>query len=87
MNVMAYKHQIDFERCKGCGLCVEVCPKHVLEFTDQVNAKGYFPVYQARPEDCVFCTTCCIMCPDVAISISKNSQGNPNSKKGDNADG
>jgi 2-oxoglutarate ferredoxin oxidoreductase subunit delta len=41
----------------------------VLEITDKVNAKGHFPVFQARPEDCIFCTLCCIMCPDVAIRI------------------
>ena len=68
---MAYQYFIDKERCKGCGLCVAVCPKKVLEITDEANAKGYFPAYQARPEDCVFCTTCCIMCPDVAISITE----------------
>ena len=68
---MAYKHNIDAERCKGCGLCVEVCPKNVLEISEKVNTKGYFPAYQARPQDCIYCTTCCIMCPDVAISIIK----------------
>ena len=68
---MAYKHEIDVDRCKGCGLCVEVCPKNVLEISSGVNAKGYFPAYQARPEDCIFCTACCIMCPDVAIAITE----------------
>jgi len=68
---MAYHYFIDKERCKGCGLCVAVCPKEVLELAEETNAKGYFPAYQARPEDCVFCTTCCIMCPDVAISIAE----------------
>ena len=66
---MAYKHIIDSERCKGCGLCVEFCPKNVLEITDQVNEKGHFPVFQARPDDCIHCTICCTVCPDVAISI------------------
>ncbi len=66
---MAYLHQIDSERCKGCGLCVAVCPKNVLELTKELNAKGYFPAYQARPEDCIYCAICCVMCPDVAISI------------------
>ena len=47
---MAYKHTIDNDLCKGCGLCVSVCPKNVLEISDQVNAMGYFPAYQARPK-------------------------------------
>ena len=66
---MEYQYSIDIDRCKGCGLCISVCPKKVLEITEEVNAMGYFPAYQARPGDCVFCTTCCIMCPDVAITI------------------
>lgn len=66
-----YKYHIDVSLCKGCGLCVSVCPKNVLEISDQVSAKGYFPAYQARPEDCVLCAICCTMCPDVAISITE----------------
>ncbi len=69
---MAYHYVIDIDRCKGCGLCVSVCPKKVLEISDKVNTKGYFPAYQARPEDCIFCTTCCLMCPDVAITITSD---------------
>ncbi len=68
---MAYKYFIDCDRCKGCGLCVNVCPKNVLEISDEVNTKGYFPIYQARPEDCVSCATCYRMCPDVAIAITE----------------
>ncbi|MBU4037944.1 MAG: 4Fe-4S binding protein, partial [Proteobacteria bacterium] len=40
---MAYKHYIDLDKCKGCGLCVDVCPKNVLEISTDVNEKGYFP--------------------------------------------
>lgn len=68
---MAYKHFIENERCKGCGLCVTVCPKKVLELSEQVNTKGYFPAYQARPDDCIHCALCCTMCPDVAINITE----------------
>jgi 2-oxoglutarate ferredoxin oxidoreductase subunit delta len=71
---MSYKHTVDSDRCKGCGLCVTVCPKNVLEISAAVNTKGYFPVYQARPEDCIFCTVCCIMCPDVAITITETAE-------------
>lgn len=69
---MAYTHMIDKDRCKGCGLCVAVCPKNVLELSRKVNTKGYFPVFQARPEDCIYCAMCCVMCPDVAIAIAED---------------
>ncbi len=71
---MKYKWKIDTDRCKGCGLCVNVCPKSVLAISSKVNTKGYFPVYQAHPEKCVQCTTCCIMCPDVAITIVERAE-------------
>ena len=66
---MAYCYSIDADCCKGCGLCVSVCPKNVLEISCQVNIKGYYPAFQARPKDCIVCSMCCLMCPDVAISI------------------
>ena len=68
---MANKHIIDKDCCKGCGICVDACPKNVLEISDELNTKGYYPAFQARPEDCIFCAICCTMCPDVAIAISE----------------
>jgi len=71
---MALHHRIDENRCKGCGLCVAVCPKNVLEISDKVSPKGYFPAYQARPEDCIKCAICCVICPDVAITITEETE-------------
>jgi 2-oxoglutarate ferredoxin oxidoreductase subunit delta len=71
---MNYQYQIDSDRCKGCGLCVAVCPKKVLELSNKNNSKGYFPAYRAREEDCVLCGTCCVMCPDVAIAITPDDK-------------
>jgi 2-oxoglutarate ferredoxin oxidoreductase subunit delta len=68
---MTHHYSIDVNHCKGCGLCVTVCPKNVLEMSPKVSAKGYFPAYQARPGDCILCALCCTMCPDVAITITE----------------
>ena len=36
---------IAVDRCKGCGLCVAICPKHVLALEPSfVNEHGYHPV-------------------------------------------
>ncbi len=68
---MAHRYHLEVDLCKGCGLCVNVCPKKVLEISKDVNVKGYFAAYQARPDDCIKCAICCTMCPDVAITITE----------------
>ncbi|ACL03328.1 MULTISPECIES: 4Fe-4S dicluster domain-containing protein [Desulfatibacillum] len=55
------------ERCKGCGYCIEFCPKEVLEFSKEFNQKGYHPPRVKKPDDCVNCHYCEIICPEFAI--------------------
>jgi len=57
------------ERCKGCGFCVEYCPRDVLEMSTDFNRKGYHPPYSRHPELCVACGFCEMICPEFAIYI------------------
>lgn len=62
---------VDQARCKGCGLCVTVCPQHVLALEeDLLNAKGYHPAALVDPDhQCTGCSVCAIICPDAAITV------------------
>jgi 2-oxoglutarate ferredoxin oxidoreductase subunit delta len=57
------------ERCKGCNLCIELCPRDVLQISSQINAKGYhYPEIAAGKESsCVHCDFCTMVCPEFAI--------------------
>ncbi len=60
---------INLENCKGCGLCLEVCPKGLLEFAKEINPRGVRPVVSQSPKDCTGCRLCFRVCPDVVITI------------------
>jgi len=63
---------INIERCKGCGICVSVCPKDVLGFDqDILNSKGYCPATALRPDDCTGCAACARMCPECVITVDR----------------
>ena len=55
------------DRCKGCGYCIEFCPRGVIEFSTHFNEKGYHPPAVKNPDDCVNCHYCEIICPEFAI--------------------
>ncbi|AOY75267.1 4Fe-4S dicluster domain-containing protein [Clostridium formicaceticum] len=57
--------------CKSCGLCIDVCPKKILEIGEKSNQKGYFTVVCKDEEKCIGCALCGMMCPDVAIEVYK----------------
>lgn len=62
---------INIERCKGCQLCMEFCPKKLICMSEDFNSKGHHPAACREPDDCGGCALCAMMCPDVAIEVYK----------------
>ena len=54
--------RIDYDKCKGHGVCVDVCPQGVFE-----KRGDEFVV--VRPESCIGCRACEASCPENAISV------------------
>jgi len=48
--------------CKGCEICVDVCPKSVLKMRD-------FVAFVEDEESCTGCLLCEQLCPDFAIEV------------------
>jgi 2-oxoglutarate ferredoxin oxidoreductase subunit delta len=64
--------KVDIDRCKGCGLCVEACPKKIIVLDGKtINKKGYHPAECIDMDKCIGCAFCATMCPDVCIMVEK----------------
>jgi len=66
---------IDEDRCKGCGLCISVCPSQILRQAEgRFNAKGYRPVEVINMDDCIGCAQCATICPDVVFTVYRRKR-------------
>lgn len=57
------------ERCKGCKICISLCPRDVLQVSENTNQKGYHlpEVAPGKEDSCVHCEFCTMICPEFAI--------------------
>ena len=65
------KVTIDRERCKGCGYCVEFCPRDALVMSEELGPKGYTLATVADTNKCLGCGLCEIICPEFAIRLEQ----------------
>lgn len=57
--------EVNTAYCKGCEICVQVCPKDVLAMNDRLKAQVI------KITDCTGCLSCEIYCPDFAINVEE----------------
>ena len=55
---------IEDKGCRGCTLCVDICPADVFEFEEQTELAKV-----PRPDDCIGCYSCFYYCPSQCIEI------------------
>ncbi|MBD6955836.1 MAG: 4Fe-4S dicluster domain-containing protein [Thermoplasmata archaeon] len=70
---------INTDYCKGCNLCVEVCPKRVFETGRNITHRGYYAAVVSFKEQCTnfkipnggkpLCEICWLTCPEHAIEF------------------
>ncbi|MDD5686701.1 MAG: 4Fe-4S binding protein [Elusimicrobia bacterium] len=65
------KVNIDIEKCKGCQLCISVCPGKCIKSSGKINKSGQKCVEFTDNDKCKSCGFCFLVCPDVAIEVFK----------------
>jgi len=60
--------EIHADLCKGCGLCIEMCPEEVLARGTQLNRRGYHAALY-KGQGCSGCAICFYTCPEPSAVI------------------
>jgi len=69
------KINFNLQRCKGCELCVDVCPKDNIRMSESINKMaGHSCAEIIDEEKCTGCGLCFLICPDMVIDIVAKQQ-------------
>jgi len=67
-----FKPYVNVDRCKGCGICVDVCPVKIFKISISPNSRGYYYT-TVIGSGCVGCRLCEYMCPDFAVYVVEDN--------------
>jgi len=62
------KVEVDYEKCNGDAICVEVCPVGVFEMQEKEGKKVSVVV---NNDACIVCRACEVQCPTQAITVTE----------------
>lgn len=68
------KLHVDSRYCKGCLICVEICPTKAIRPCPSINARGYTLPEADDMDRCTGCRLCETVCPDFAIAIETDEE-------------
>ena len=57
--------------CKGCGLCIQMCPKKCIKFSNKERGVYGNDTVECDIDVCIQCRICETICPDGAIKIGE----------------
>lgn len=65
---------VDYDRCKACDICVDVCPSGTLAMKfDKSSINGKI-VDIINYNTCIGCNNCELSCPDFAIHVADKKE-------------
>jgi 2-oxoglutarate ferredoxin oxidoreductase subunit delta len=71
MGARTMRVSIDKKYCKGCEICIHVCPKDVFAMSNERQSFGSLIACAPAAENCVGCRLCEVMCPDGCINVEE----------------
>ena len=66
--------EVDWNKCRGDGICTKLCPTNVFELQDLPEYKDSKKSVPVRKWNCIQCMACVSSCPTKAIEVKKKKK-------------
>ncbi len=77
LHAKRYSLTLDKNKCRGCGVCMKICPREAIEVTRTPKAdeeKTKLPTIDISEEKCNYCGMCEAICPFGALITKINGE-------------
>ena len=70
LHAKRYSLTLNKDKCVGCGMCMQICPREAIEvtLTPKVEGKAQTPTVTINKEKCTYCGVCEAICPFAAVT-------------------